>query len=181
MRPSAAPQPLTAAQAACRELVLIDPAVASPEILLEALRPGLEARLLCADEPAPAQIARAVAGRSLEVVHVIAHGQPGAVAFSGGLLDEQALEQHQADLAAIGAALGATGQVLLWCCRTAASAAGTAFVEALAQITGVPVAASSSLVGGRPPGAAAGSWRAGIAQGRPHRCCQRPWPGIQAC
>ncbi len=156
MRPAAAPQPLNAAQVACRELVLIDPAVASPEILLEGLRPGLEARLLCADEPAPAQIARAVAGRSLQAVHVIAHGQPGAVAFSGGLLDVQALEQHQQELAAIGAALGTTGQVLLWCCRTAASAAGTAFVEALAQITGVPVAASSSLVGAAARG---GTWQ----------------------
>jgi hypothetical protein len=156
MRLSAAPEPLNAAEATSRELVLIDPAVASPEILLEGLRPGLEARLLCADEPAPAQIARAVAGRSLEAVHVIAHGQPGAVAFSGGLLNGQSLAQHQLELEAIGAALGATGQVLLWCCRTAASAAGTAFVEALAQITGVPVAASRSLVGAAARG---GSWQ----------------------
>ena len=132
MRPSAAPQPLNATQDACRELVLIDPAVTSPDVLLEGLRPGLEARILSAAEPAPAQIARAVAGRNLEAVHVIAHGQPGAVAFSGGLLDSQALEQYQQELEAIGAALGATGQLLLWCCRTAASAAGTAFVEALA-------------------------------------------------
>ena len=150
MRPSASQQRVNSAPP-CRELVLIDPAVARADILVEGLRPGLEARLLSADEPAPAQIARAVAGRSLEAVHVIAHGQPGAVAFSGGSLDAQALEQHQQELEAIGAALGKAGQLLLWCCRTAADAAGTAFVEALAQIIGMPVAASSSLVG-LPPG-----------------------------
>lgn len=145
-----------AAEQPSRELVLIDPGVSSPHNLLAGLRPGVEARLLSADEPAPAQIARAVAGRSLEAVHVIAHGQPAAVVFSGGLLDAQAIERHQQDLAAIGAALDETGELLLWCCRTAAGTEGAAFVQAIAQATGVPVGASPSLVGAAASG---GSWQ----------------------
>lgn len=154
MRPSLTSPPRSAAEP-CRELVLIDPAVAGAEVLLAGLRPGLEARLLCADEPAPGQIARAVAGRSLKAVHVIAHGQPAAVAFSGGRLDTQALGQHQQELEAVGAALAETGALMLWCCRTAAGAAGRVFVESLSRITGVPVAASRFLVGAAARG---GSW-----------------------
>ena len=135
---------------------MIDPGVSNSEELLTGLRPGLKALVLSADEPAPAQIARAVAGRALDAVHVIAHGQPGAVAFSGGSLDAQALGQHQQELEAIGAALAETGALMLWCCRTAAGAVGRVFLESLSRITGVPVAASRLLVGAAARG---GSWQ----------------------
>ena len=67
------------------EIAFIDPTVSDGDVLLAGLRPGVEGILLTAAEPAPPQMARALAGRrDLETVHVIAHGAPGEVRFASG-------------------------------------------------------------------------------------------------
>ena len=66
-----------------REIVFVDPGISDLDTLLRGVRPGIETHLLTTDEPALAQMARAVAGRSgLEAIHVISHGKPGEVSFS---------------------------------------------------------------------------------------------------
>src|SRR5262249_35807592 len=54
---------------------------------------------------------------------------------------------HAADLAAIGRALGADGNLRLWSCRAGEGERGAAFVSRLAQATGATVAAATGLVG----------------------------------
>ena len=118
--------------------------------------PGVEARVLDPATPAAQQIAAALADRrDLAAVHVIAHGAPGEVNFASGDWSVATLEDDAEDLAAIGRALAEDGELRLWSCDTAAGAAGTAFIEALAQATGADVAASTGRIGAAALG---GTW-----------------------
>ena len=65
------------------------------------------------------------------------------------------LDDHRDDLARIGLALAADGEIRLWVCEAAAGDKGAAFIDALARNIGVPVAASAGRVGAAAHG---GSW-----------------------
>lgn len=130
------------------ELVFVDPIVSDLGTILRNLRPEVEAIVLDAQRPAARQMALALEGRDdLDAVHIIAHGAPGRVSFAAGEWSAQTLDDDALDLAAIGRALGAGGELLLWSCNAGAGAAGTNFVEALSGAAGVPVAAADDLVG----------------------------------
>lgn len=59
--------------------------------------------VLTAREPAPAQMARALAGRSeVDVIHILAHGQPGELGFAAGVLSSVTLDHQGDDLRAVG-------------------------------------------------------------------------------
>src|SRR6516225_387026 len=120
-----------------KEIVFVDRNVDNLATLLAGLRPELDRILLSHDEPALCQIAR-LARRwdRLDAIHVIAHGRVGEVSFGAGALSLESLAGHAADLRAIGQALGNDGNLLLWCCQTAAGARGSAFLAALESATG---------------------------------------------
>jgi hypothetical protein len=131
-----------------REIVFVDPGVSDIGTLLGHLRPELEAILLDRVRPAARQMATALSGRhGLDAVHVIAHGAPGRVNFAAGEWSAETLAEETADLAAIGQALAATGDLRLWSCRTAAGPVGAAFVAGLARASGADIAAATGLVG----------------------------------
>ena len=67
----------------------------------------------------------------------------------------RSLDDHRDDLARIGLALAADGEIRLWVCDAAAGDTGAAFIDALARNIGVPVAASAGRVGAAAHG---GSW-----------------------
>lgn len=130
-----------------RALAFVDSGVADIPVLLGNLRPEIEAIVLDASVPAPAQIAAALAARPAPgAIHILAHGRPGEVSFAAGALSQATLPEHAADLARIGRAL-AGGKLHLWSCRTAQGATGSDFTTALAAAAGAPVAAASGLVG----------------------------------
>src|SRR5690348_17779250 len=65
------------------EIAFIDPAVTDVDVLLAGLRPDVAGIVLNAAEPAPAQMARWLAGHhNLQAVHIIAHGAPGELQFA---------------------------------------------------------------------------------------------------
>ena len=80
-------------------------------------------------------------------VHLVSHGAPGAVALGSSWLDQASLATHASDLAAIGAGLAPSADILLYGCHVAQGAEGQAFVLALAEATGADVAASDDLTG----------------------------------
>ncbi len=138
-----------------REIAFIDRNIDDLQTFLAGLRPEVEAILLSNDEPAPRQMARAVAkGQRLDAIHVIAHGRPAAVAFAAGALSLDNLDDYATELAEIGRALRG-GALRLWSCTTAGGRRGAEFVEALARVTGAEVAAAIGLVGAAARG---GSW-----------------------
>jgi Domain of unknown function (DUF4347) len=138
---------------AAREIVFIDPAVEAIDVMLAGLRPGVEAILLDAEEPAPRQMARALVGREgIEAIHVIAHGAPGEVCFSAGILSARTIQAHADDLAELGRT---RPRLLLWSCNTGAGEMGRRLVHTIVHSTGMEVATSSRLVGSA---ACGGAW-----------------------
>jgi hypothetical protein len=166
------------------EIAFIDPAVTDVDALLAGLRPGIEGIVLNAAEPAPAQMARWLAGHdNLQAVHIIAHGAPGELHFATGSLSASNLSDHTLALARIGAALDADGSVRLWSCRTGFGAQGARFVAALETMLGAAVAASSRIVGAA---ALNGCWdldisaHAGQNQLPLTYACMHTYPGVMA-
>ena len=147
-----------------REIVFVDQNVSDLHSLLAGLRPDVEPIVLTASERATAQIATALKGRDdLHAIHIVAHGSAGEVRFGAGTLSRETLDDHAADLAEIGRALGRDGQLSLWSCETGQGKRGAAFVEALERATGADVAATAGLVGSAARG---GRWEldSGFAQ-----------------
>ena len=151
------------------EILFIDPSVSDLRTVLGNLRPEVHAIVLDERWPAARQMAAALNGREgLDAVHVIAHGAPGRVRFASGEWSSETLVDEADDLAAIGRALGADGELRLWSCDTGTGAAGTAFVAGLTEATGADVAAATTRVGSAALG---GAWelsvRARAAAARP--------------
>src|SRR5579862_3030464 len=96
------------------EVAFVDPAVPDLTALLAGLRPEVQAHLLDGATPALKQIAQALEARGgADILHIIAHGAPGAVCFAAGTLSAATLEDHQAELSSIRRSLQG-GDFLLW-------------------------------------------------------------------
>jgi hypothetical protein len=147
------------------EIVFIDPGVDDIDVLLAGLRPEVEGVVLDAVQPAPRQMAQALAGRrGLAAIHVIAHGAPGKVQFSAGALSVATMADHASDLAVIGRGLRDGGTLALWSCDAGMGAHGTAFVDALSGAAGAAVAAAAGRVGAAAKG---GSWELAVTAEAP--------------
>ena len=82
-----------------KEIVFIDPSITDLEIFLAGLRPDVESIVLDTKASAPSQIAKALCGRSaLQAVHIVAHGEAGAIRFSSGALSAETLNEHADEL-----------------------------------------------------------------------------------
>ncbi|MEN9905673.1 MAG: hypothetical protein RLZZ555_2238, partial [Pseudomonadota bacterium] len=109
---------------------------------------GAEFHLLSSSGNALAQMATLLGGHSgLAAIHLISHGSAGSLNLGTTTLDSTTLPRHAGELAAIGAALGVDGDLLLYGCDVAAGDAGASFIQALAQATGADVAASTDPTG----------------------------------
>src|SRR6516165_5070974 len=129
-----------------REILFVDPGVSDIATLLSHLRPEVEPILLDPVRRAARQIATALAEEhDLAAIHIIAHGAPGRIAFTAGSWSTETVAQDAEDLAAIGTALAAHGDLRLWSCQTAAGPTGAAFVTGLAQAAGADIAAATGL------------------------------------
>src|SRR3989440_12614019 len=98
-----------------REIAFIDRGVDDLATLLAGIRPDVEPILLSNGESAPRQMARAVQEREgqLDAIHVIAHGKPGEISFSGGILGADTLQAYANELHAVGVAVS-RGELRLW-------------------------------------------------------------------
>jgi len=145
------------------EIAFIDPSISDLETFLAGLRPEVEAIVLDPAVQAPAQMARALNGRSdLDAIHIVAHGRPGEVSFGAGALSLESIADYADELAEIGQSVGKGGDLLLWSCSTALAERGSDFVAALAAATGAGVAASADLVGAAALG---GRWALEVESG----------------
>lgn len=145
------------------ELLFLDPAISDPDTILENLRPEVDAIVLDACRPAARQMAEALHDRGgLDAVHVIAHGVPGQLNLAAGAWAAETLPGIEADLADIGQALGATGDLRLWSCDVGTGNAGRDFINTLSRAARAPVAAASDLVGSKALG---GEWKLSIRTG----------------
>src|SRR3954449_6000029 len=97
---------------AVKEIAFVDPGVSDLGTLLSSLRTGIRAITLDHTGDAVRQIADALSGiDGLRAIHIIAHGAPGEIAFSAGGFTLETVLRHSDDLAQIGAALDADGEL----------------------------------------------------------------------
>ncbi|MDP4078933.1 DUF4347 domain-containing protein, partial [Acidovorax sp. A1169] len=148
---------------ATHQIVFIDSRVPDLQSIIAAAQPGVKVVVLNPAENGVAQMAKALQGeQGLSSISVISHGDDGVLLLGNGPLHAGNLDQHQADLKAIGDALGSDGDLLLYGCDVGAGEVGAQFLQALAQLTGADVAASNDATGGAVKG---GDWDLEITTG----------------
>ncbi|MCB1968032.1 MAG: DUF4347 domain-containing protein, partial [Candidatus Accumulibacter sp.] len=170
-------QGLRAVPAASRgTLVFIDSRVENPQELIAGLRGNSDWRLIDAPRDGVAQIAAALAGRrGLASIRILAHGRPGGLLLGAGELTQATLGELAGELATIGRALGKNGDVHIYGCEVGRGEAGRAFVGALANAIGAPVAAASAPVGHADLG---GTWRLDVGERRVALLELPQWRGL---
>ncbi|MBO6766642.1 DUF4347 domain-containing protein, partial [Maricaulis sp.] len=137
------------------EVVFVDPGVTGADVFEHAAGDAEYVRL-DAGRPPLEQIAGYMDGRhGIRSVHLISHGAPGALQFSGGRIDRAALDLEIDYLARIRAALADNADVRLYACDVASGAEGASFASAFADALGADMAASTNLTGA---GSLGGDW-----------------------
>ncbi|HSV82048.1 MAG TPA: DUF4347 domain-containing protein, partial [Ramlibacter sp.] len=144
------------ANAGRSEVVFVEDNVSDYQTLVAGMRAGVEVVLLDSRGDGLRQMAAYLDGRSgIDVIHVVSHGAEGRLDLGTLSLDTATTQTRAADLAALGAALGADGDLLLYGCSVAGGE-GAGFISAIATATGADVAASTDLTGAQQLG---GDWQ----------------------
>lgn len=142
-----------------RTVVLVDETVEDSHILLESLGHGTEVIRVGAAgiEALAAQLKHA--GRA-DALHIVTHGEPGALHLGGARIDEASLEGDSTFAAALKDVMASGARLALWACSVGADAVGKTFTETLGALTGATVFASDRPVGADALG---GTWNLGTA------------------
>ena len=95
-----------------------------------------------------AQINEALAGGApVSAIHILSHGDAGALILGSTTLSLDNLDARAADLAAWADNLDAQADILIYGCDVGAGASGETFVSRLSALTGADVAASEDVTG----------------------------------
>jgi hypothetical protein len=140
-----------------KEVVLVDTSLADYKTLEAGLRDGVGIVEFDGGSDGLAQIAAWAATQSgLDAIHILSHGSDGTLELGTNHLTEASLASAatQAELAELGLALSADGDLLLYGCDVGAGD-GTALLAGVARATGADVAASTNLTGASKMG---GDW-----------------------
>jgi Ca2+-binding RTX toxin-like protein len=175
---------MTAAIKSTREIVFLDPGVPGLHDLLAGVAAGRQVHVLDRVGDSLARIAEVLTScGSIDAVHIVTHGAPGALHFAAGTVTQAALDAHRCSLERIGEALAPDAELLLWACDVGRGAEGERFLAALGAATGADVAASTHPVGSAAQG---GRWTldrstGAIAAGAPFTVAARAsYPDVLA-
>ncbi|NJR48447.1 MAG: DUF4347 domain-containing protein [Leptolyngbyaceae cyanobacterium CSU_1_3] len=123
-------------------LLLIDSRIQDAQSLIAGVRSGTEVHILNPLQDAIEQITKLLLGRTeIETLHLVSHGRAGGVLLGADWLDLERLDRATNELQTWSNSFSQNADILLYGCDVA-KGEGTAFVERLAQQTGVDVAAS---------------------------------------
>lgn len=129
-------------------LVLIDSAVEDYQILINSVTPETAVVLIDSQQDGIAQITAALAKYSqLQSLHIVSHGNPGELYLGSTRLNWSTLDRHLAQIQSWADALKQGADLLLYGCQVAAGRIGAAFVDRLAHLLGVNLAASTNRTG----------------------------------
>nr|WP_256834456.1 DUF4347 domain-containing protein [Pseudomonas oleovorans] len=157
------PSPPAASSDQRQEIVFVDSNVQDYQQLLSGLSESAEVVVLDGHKDGLQQVADHLSERNgIDAIHVFGHGDAGKVQLGTLWLANGNLESKRELLAAIGQALTADGDILLYGCDTGAGSNGATFVQSLAELTGADVAASNNATGAASQG---GDWQLEIHQG----------------
>jgi hypothetical protein len=118
------------------------------QTLVAGLPTGAEVHVLDAKGDALKQMASLLEGRTgLDAIHLLSHGSDGTLQLGAFTLTATILSSYAYDLARIGQALNADGDMLLYGCNLAQSPTGKALVTDIARLTQADLAASVDTTG----------------------------------
>ncbi|VTU18209.1 BNR/Asp-box repeat [Variovorax sp. SRS16] len=141
-----------------KEVVVVDTSLANYKSLEAGVRDGVGIVEFDGSRDGLAQIAQWAATQSgLDAIHILSHGSEGKLDLGTTVLSDATLASGtvQTELAEIGHALTAGGDLLLYGCDVAAGSDGQRFVDDLASLTGADIAASTNATGAADRG---GDW-----------------------
>ena len=139
-----------------KEVAFVDSSLADWDVLVAGIGAGIEIVLLDGNSDGLRQIATwAAQNDGFDAIHILSHGSEGQVHLGSFILDTDTATTRSNDLAALGAALGVDGDVMLYGCDVAGGS-GAALIDALANATGADVAASTDMTGAQSLG---GDWQ----------------------
>ncbi|WP_022731527.1 DUF4347 domain-containing protein [Thalassospira lucentensis] len=138
------------------ELVVVDTSVDNYEALIGDLAANIDVLRIGADQEGLQALAAGgeYAGKQYDAIHVISHGREGEFQLGSSLVTSANLDAHAGALSALGQALTADGDLLLYGCEVG-SGIGQDFIDDIAQRTGADVAASTDPTGDQGQG---GDW-----------------------
>jgi hypothetical protein len=174
---------LNAAAAVRRELILIDADLPDRAELARELRAarfaGTAVAVVELTGGGVAEVTAVLARyRDLDAVHLLSHGEPGALHLGADRIAPASLAAFAADFRAWGAALAPGADLLLYGCDLA-GAGGAALASGIAALTGADVAASTDRTGAAAQG---GDWeleyRTGAVEAR--TAAAPAWGGVLA-
>ncbi|WP_203156012.1 tandem-95 repeat protein [Methylobacterium aquaticum] len=147
--PVGAPLHETATASGRHEIVVIDEGAADVATLIAGVPSSAEIILIDPARDGFDQLAEALEGRSgIDAIHILSHGSAGDLRLGTGDLTAETIRgRYAADLAVIGKALTATGDLMIYGCDFAAGEAGARAVALLASATGADIAASDDATG----------------------------------
>lgn len=144
----AAPASSPTAMTSPTDLVIVDAGVDDLATLVAAIPAGAEIVMIDANQGGIEQITDILAShQNLRSVHLICHGSAGTLAIGNQSITEDDLVQHQASIATWRQSMTPDGDLLIYGCDVAGNADGVRFVDRLASIAGVDVAASNDRTG----------------------------------
>lgn len=140
------------------ELIIIDPAVHDPYMLYQALKAKFKQHLgqnnktkivfLRPEREPLQQIRNAINDTSnVSQLSIVSHASNGALFLSGKWIDKDYINQHQAMMSEIGSSLKNGADLKLYGCNLASGVSGKRFVNRVAELTQLDVAASTDTTG----------------------------------
>ncbi len=144
------------------QLIFVDAALAGDAALIATLRQqaaasdGLEIVVLDASTDGLSQIGTVLESRrNLAAVHILSHGSAASLELGNAVLDRTSLPARAAELSIWAQSFAPGGDILLYGCNVADGEWGLAFVDSLATLTGLDLAASADATGAAALG---GNW-----------------------
>ena len=132
-------------------IVLIDSGVTNYQNLIKGIVPDTDLAIIRSDRDGTLQITDVLSQKNYRTVHLITHGSPGCLYLGNSQLSLQTLDRYSQNLAK----WAGIETLLLYGCNVAAGDAGEEFIAKLHKITGIEIAASTTLVGNNTKG---GNW-----------------------
>ncbi|EMI24260.1 DUF4347 domain-containing protein [Rhodopirellula europaea] len=138
----------SASTASVTEIAFVDGDVEQSEQLTGLMRSGVEIVLLDGTKPAIDQMTAVLSGRTnVRAVHIVSHGEAGALQLAGQRVDAKVFQQHSDQLARWKHSLHRDADIMLYGCNAGSDVTGHNLITTLAHLTSADVAASDDATG----------------------------------
>ncbi|MDH5727130.1 MAG: DUF4347 domain-containing protein, partial [Nitrospira sp.] len=132
-----------------QEIVFLSPSVRDYQQLLDGISPNVEVIMLDPARDGVAQMAEILAGRTgIDAIHLIGEGTEAEMHLGASFLTQDSISTTYAQqFQQIGQSLSADADVLIYGCNFGRGPGGLSAIQALADLTGADIAASTDRTG----------------------------------